>query len=255
MNTRTKALEEINSFLQSNHRFMLLTGTFQTEKHPLVLAAILTQFPTPATILFRANHANHFDTFLSPVLKLSKKPKTGTPIAIQGGYTLYIDTTNRSSWGSSPSNIDIAVVYPIDSLSLQLGDECVQDLIARKAKKIILVSWTDNKDFSWVNQFSPIPVAFDAEEERPDYHQRMIEILPHEPLHERPTGLPSYAQSTQSEYLIQILCRGKCGSMRWAKLNKPFPGMSTLKSAPMMDYRATCLKCGYVASDNYNWGR
>lgn len=52
----------------------------------------------------------------------------------------------RRSWHSSPTNIDVVVVYPIDSLNVKNGDECVYDLLARRAKTIILASWTDNKD-------------------------------------------------------------------------------------------------------------
>jgi len=66
--------------------------------------------------------------------------------------------------------------------------------------------------------------------------------------------LPAYAQGATSAKLIQILCRGKCGDTRWAELNGEYPGRQELKSGAGPT-RATCLKCGYIASDYYNWGR
>ena len=66
-----------------------------------------------------------------------------------------------------------------------------------------------------------------------------------------------YAQSTPEKYRIRILCRGKCkGKTRYAMLNLPYPGQDELKTAggpELSQFRATCHKCGYEASDNYNW--
>jgi hypothetical protein len=66
---------------------------------------------------------------------------------------------------------------------------------------------------------------------------------------------PKYAQSVPVKYLIQILCKGQCNSQRWAALNKPYPGKLDLQTAKKGEYKATCLKCGYVAVDNHNWHR
>jgi hypothetical protein len=256
MNTRQKATQSISSFLQADEKFLLLTGTYQNEKRVLALSLILSKYPTPAAILFRANHARNTMDFLSPVLNLIKQPKTGVPISVQGGYTLYVDTINPMSWRSSPYNIDVAMVYPIDSLEYDAGDDCVQDLIRRKAKKIFLVSWTDNKDFSWTDQFNPVHVIFDAEEENPEYHKRMMELLASGQSEITITEeLPAYAASIPHKYLVKILCRGRCHSTRWARLNAPYPGKSAIRSAPLGQYRATCLICGYEATDNYNWFR
>ncbi len=189
--------------------------------------------------------------FLLPILDLSKNPKTGKPIEISGGYNLYVDTINQMSWNSSPSDIDIAVVYPVGSLGESKGDDCVQDLMRRNAKKILLVSWTDNKDISWVEQFNPVTVIYDSEEDDPEYHARTQEIVSNyvpQPIR----GLPEYAKNIPSEYLIQLYCKG-CNSGRWAKLNKPYPGKSALRNAEIGEYEAICLKCGYENYDNYNW--
>jgi len=255
MNTRRQATQSISSFLRTDEKFVLLTGTYQNEKHVLAISLIFSQYPSPATILFRANTLRNISDFLSPVLRLTKEPKTGTPINV-GRYTLYVDTINPRSWYSSPSDIDVAIVYPIDSLEYDAGDDCVQDLIRRKAKKIFLVSWTDNKDFSWTDQFNPVHVIFDAEEENPEYHKRMMELLASAQSEITITEkLPAYATSIPHKYLVKILCRGRCHTTRWARLNAPYPGKSAIRSAPLGQYRATCLICGYEATDNYNWFR
>ena len=67
--------------------------------------------------------------------------------------------------------------------------------------------------------------------------------------------LPRYAQSTPDEFLVRVSCRGGCRGTTWARLNLPYPGKSAIRKAPFGKYRATCLKCGYEASDNYNWYR
>ncbi|GFZ73582.1 Unknown protein sequence [Pseudomonas amygdali pv. eriobotryae] len=66
--------------------------------------------------------------------------------------------------------------------------------------------------------------------------------------------LPSYASDADRSRLVSILCRD-CRKIRWAALNRPFPGFERLKAAGMSEYRAACLKCGYSAMDNYNWSR
>lgn len=113
MNTKEKAAQEIIDFIHSNNKVLLLTGTHQNEKHVLAISLILSEYPAPATILFRTNHSNNTSMFLSSVLTLKTKPKTGKPINLQGSYSLYVDTINQMSWKSSPSEIDVAVVYPV----------------------------------------------------------------------------------------------------------------------------------------------
>lgn len=256
MNTRQNATQSILSFLRTDDQFLLLTGTHQYEKHVLVLSTIFSNYPAPATILFRASHSNNIqrDLSLVPELTLTKKPKPGDSI-IHGEFILYVDTMNRRTWYSSPSGVDVAILYPIDALGYDEGDDCVQDLIRRKAKKIFLVSWTDSKNFGWTDQFNPIRVIFDAAEEDPEYHQRVLESVAfpssREPISE---NLPQYAQSTSKEYLVKIYCR-TCQRTRRARLNQKYPGKSALRNAEIYEYKATCLKCGEEAFDNYNWSR
>lgn len=255
MNNKNEAFLKIIEFLNSSERVLLLKGTHQNQKHPLALAAVLTQSPKPPVVLFRVNHKSNIEDIVESVFKLKTKPQPGKPIIIDGSSRLYFDTINRSSWQHTPRDIDIAIVYPTDSLDSNRGEENLRDIINRNAKKILLVTWTDNKDYYWTMQYKPTIVIYDAEEEDPKYHQRVLDVIGLVPTTEPIKGLPKYAQNVPSEYLIQILCRGRCRKTRWAKMNKPYIGRDALRTGNFGDYNAECLMCGYIANDPYNWYR
>lgn len=244
MNTEEKTIEEIKSFIDSNEKFLLVTGTNQNQKYNLALSVVLSKCPKPATILFRANSMQMANYFLLPILK-----------SIRAGNRIFVDSINRGTWHSSPREIDVAIVYPIDSLGYEKGDDCVQDIIRRSPEKVILVTWTDRKDISWVDQFNPVRVVYDAEGEDPAYHMRVKAHLPNTPVEEKISRLPQYAESTPNKYLVKVFCGGKCGCSRWAKLNLPYPGKTALDNAKMGIYTAVCLKCGYEATDSDKWYR
>jgi hypothetical protein len=75
------------------------------------------------------------------------------------------------TWSGSPYRIDVAVVYPVDSLNSQLGSSCVKDVLLKEPKKVLLVSKWDQADLSWIDNYSPVRVVFDTTEERPAYHE------------------------------------------------------------------------------------
>jgi hypothetical protein len=64
--------------------------------------------------------------------------------------------------------------------------------------------------------------------------------------------LPNYAVGVPKALRVQILCRGKCGKSRYAKVSVP-----DWDNRPVGDptVYAQCLKCGYRATDPYNWAR
>jgi hypothetical protein len=247
MNSRTDAIAAIESFFQSNNRILLLSGTHQNEKHKLLLSCLGTT-AKPISILFRANAQQNVGLFLS-LSGRGSIPKSGAQV---GALRIYADTINSRSWKASPGKVDIAIVYPVDSLNPKTGPECVEDLLVR-ADRVCLATWTDNKDFGWIEAYHPIKAVYDAEEERPEYHERMTEIISKK-REESISGLPEYAKSTLTSLLIQFHC-DTCGCTRWGKLNKPFPGLPMLRNAEMGEFEAACLMCGNQVSDNYNWWR
>ncbi|KAA9176554.1 MULTISPECIES: hypothetical protein [Delftia] len=79
--------------------------------------------------------------------------------------------------------------------------------------------------------------------------------LPKDRSNEYKGNIPKYANKADPERIIHILCKGKCKKTTLAEINRPYPGKETLKSASLGDYKATCLQCGHIAQDNYNWYR
>jgi len=256
MSNREEVIQGISEFISSNKRFLFLNGTHQYEKHVIVLKTIFTVYEPPASILIRVNHTQNIESIINPVIKFKSRLKTGKTYNIGKGFSLNFDTINKQSWGSSPRKIDIAVLYPLDSLNEKTGDENIQSILSRDPDKIFLVTWTDNKDFSWINHFEPDRISYDAEEEDPEYHERVKDVVnsTFRKTHAL-KNVPNYASHVEPEYLIRILCRGRCGKTRWARLDKKFPGQTALRNATMGEYHATCLKCGYEANDSYNWYR
>jgi len=249
MNTRDQAINGIVvEFLDSNKKFLFVNGTHEDEKHNLVMNVVLEKYSS-INILFRANAKNNAILYLTSFNVNIPSPGKYTSI---NGNKLYVDSINSTSWNSTPSNMDVAILYPAESLDLNTENSCIKNLVNKNPQKIILITWSDNKDIRWVDQYSPERVTYDAEEENPEYHDRVKKLISETYITEEITNLPQYAQSTPQKYLIQLFCR-KCRKGRWAKLNQPYPGKSTIRNADMGTYKAQCLMCGEIALDNYNW--
>jgi len=67
--------------------------------------------------------------------------------------------------------------------------------------------------------------------------------------------LPAYARGADRGRLVRVLCKGQCGMVRWAEMSVDFPGIDCLRNSQVGDFQATCLVCGRVARDSYNWLR
>lgn len=249
-NDRDRAIDGLIHFMRSDESFCLLTGTHQYEKHSLALAVMIGELPRGARLLFRANGRENAERYLGDI-GISRAPAAGRSLTVQG-VELCVDTMNPQSWARSPRPIDAAVVYPIDSLGPDRGAACVADLRARGASKVILVTWTDNFDSSWADSYDPTRVIRDAVE-RPDCHERVLTPTARAKTRQGiPRTLPAYAQAEDPRYLVRFHC-DVCGSSRWARLNKEYPGLEVIRQAKHGEYEARCLICNWVARDNYNW--
>lgn len=65
--------------------------------------------------------------------------------------------------------------------------------------------------------------------------------------------LPKYAQPANRNRMVKVFCKGICCRMRWAEMNTDCPSAEVLRTLQMGDLTATCLKCGHIAWDPYNW--
>lgn len=171
MNTRQRAAELLGEFMESDEFAVLITGTHQYQKHVLALQ-MLAMNNSRSTILFRGNHLRNFGTIFEDS---STTYKTGTSYTLNQYSNLYVDTINTTSWKYAPSTVDYGIIYPIDSVcNNNKKTRIIDDIKHRVTRKLFLESWTDNYDYSWLNDIVDRHVVYNVEEEDPEYHQRMI---------------------------------------------------------------------------------
>lgn len=174
MNTREKATKNIEEFLKSDEKCMLLTGTHQIEKHKLILQVINRSVLVKSRILFRVNALNNVESiFQNSRLKV----KAGEPKKL-GRHIMYIDSINRATWDKVEKNIDYVIAYPLDSISgCSNREEIIENLLQTKGlKKLFLVSWVDVQDNTWLENIIDRKVVFDCEEEKPGQHKRILDL-------------------------------------------------------------------------------
>lgn len=180
MNNRDQAIIEIKDFLKSDERCMLLTGTHQYEKHKLIMR-ILNEELDNHLILFRMNSMqNIIEREFLGWTGLKRDPKAGE--RIKAGRNFYeCDSFNTSStWHKVSNKFSCAIVYPIDSICCRQKLQPIDDLFEHKnISKIFLVSWTDNRsyDYSILSKYFNRHVIYDAEEEDPAYHKRVLQNI------------------------------------------------------------------------------
>lgn len=106
-NNKGQAVEKILSFIESNEKVALMTGTNMFKKHELVFKTITENF-VGSRILLRTSSLDNAKVFM----KATGTLKTGVPYNLNGS-TVYIDTITRSTWDKTPSDLDFAIIYPL----------------------------------------------------------------------------------------------------------------------------------------------
>lgn len=178
MNNKATAIAQFEEFIKSDDKGILITGTHQYEKHKLAMAVINKHY-NGAKILFRINVLQNTanDEFLGWA-GLRKQPKAGEEINIGRNYYQFDSFNNRGTWSKTDHHFDFAIVYPIDSLCREKDIKPIQNLFEHKqVKKIILCSWTDKAayDYSLFSEYYTNHIIYDALEEDPKYHKRVLE--------------------------------------------------------------------------------
>lgn len=178
---RENTVNLLFEFIDSDtEKVVLLKGTHQFEKHSLVLAFI-TQLRFFEKGVFRSNSLQNIPLFMEYAGFKNARGKlaAGQEYILQG-TSLYFDSVlTRSTWSKTPTDLDFALVYPMDVFRKSkefLKEEFLDDLFRFKnIKKIFLVTFTDvQDDYSWLNEYVDRTIIFDAEDEDPDYHQRVL---------------------------------------------------------------------------------
>lgn len=180
MNNKESVIKRIDEFIASDEKGLLLTGTHQYEKHKLVMRILNMQLNNKL-LLFRTNAMQNITSHDHLGWAGVKRcPKAGERVKI-GKSTYEFDSMNTTStWHKTSPKFACAIVYPIDSLLRSANFETIDNLFqSKEISKVFLVSWTDHcdYDYSLLSKYVSRCVVYDAEEEDPEYHQRVIELL------------------------------------------------------------------------------
>lgn len=177
MNGKQQAMDAVLSFFKSNDKGILITGTHQYKKHILAMAMIDHCYQN-AHVLFRINALQNItgESFLGCV-GVRKQPKAGEKIRI-GRNTYEFDSfSNSGTWHKTGNAFDFAIVYPIDALARNQEIKPIEDMTRfKRIGKLFLCSWTDgeNTDYPIFKPYYDSQVVYDAEEEDPAYHYRVL---------------------------------------------------------------------------------
>ena len=179
-NNKENLLKSIEEFLKDpDEKCMFITGTNQYKKHIMVMA-VLDQLAPKSHVLFRSSSMHNLldRNFLGRFI--SKQPKIGQKYKIDNNIYDSDTFLNSSSWYKTSSDFDYAIFYPIDAIARKsVNMKCIEDMFEDKnISKIFLISWTDNNyDYSIFDKYIDRRVVYDAEEEDPEYHKRVMEIV------------------------------------------------------------------------------
>lgn len=180
MNNKENAIRQIEAFLQSDEKCMLLTGTNQYEKHKLVMRVLNNQLENHL-LLFRTNAMQNISNNEHlGWAGVKRNPKAGERIRIRKN-TYECDSLNSSNtWYKTNRKFSCALVYPIDPLCRDDKMDAIDDLFDHKdISKIFLITWTDRREYGYslFDKYVDRRVAYDAEEEDPAYHKRVLDIV------------------------------------------------------------------------------
>lgn len=178
MSNKATVISQFENFLQNDDKGILITGTHQYEKHKLAMA-IIDKYYENANILFRINALQSITNrdFLGWA-GVKKQPKAGEKIRIGRNFYQFDSFNYSGTWYKTDHKFDLAIIYPIDSLCREKDIKSIQDLYEHKQiEKIILCSWTDKAeyDYSLFNDYFTNHIVYDALEEDPEYHKRVLE--------------------------------------------------------------------------------
>jgi len=177
MNGIQQAVDKISDFLESDEKGLLLTGTHQYKKHKLVMSILNTSYRN-AHILFRTNAMGNITN--NSFIGIPCQPRPGQHVRINGNIYEFDAFTPKNTWYATAKQFDFAIVYPIDGMCSDSKYGPIEYLTEyKKIGKMLLCSWTDRLDYDYseLRAFYSRHVVYDAEEEDPEYHDRVLSCL------------------------------------------------------------------------------
>lgn len=143
--TQDNIFKQFEDFFNSEYKTMFISGT---DKHKIeYLMKYIFENINSKTLLLRSNSINNMKNMGIPEEYHKKKIVAGNKYII-GDFQCYFDSMlTPRTWNKTHEDIiDIAIVYPVDSLSGVKQEECINDLEDNDyIKKVVYVSWYENK--------------------------------------------------------------------------------------------------------------
>lgn len=182
MNNKENLIKSSLNFLNSDEKVVLITGTNQYEKHKTIIK-LLNEYCPNSKILFRTNRMYNIynESFLGWTGYLKKKIKSGETFKISKNYYQVDSFNTEQTWNQTDNKFDYAIVYPLDAcIRDNILEKVLNNLLNEKdVKKIFLISWTDSIEYDY-EKFSNYyceRIIYDALEENPKYHNRVLKNI------------------------------------------------------------------------------
>ena len=182
MNNKASTVMQIEGFLASDDKCLLLSGTNFDEKHKIVMS-IINKLYDNKLVLFRAPHISHIhnDGILGWVGINEKNRKNllnGKRMKIGSNIYECDDMYHPSSWHKTSRSFFCAIIMLGNRHDRKQMESIENVLKDKNAEKVFLVTNFSSieNDLLSLGKFISRHVIYDAEDESPEKHARVLEL-------------------------------------------------------------------------------
>jgi len=154
INNRENFINEVNSFLRSEGKGMLISENHINEKHRLLIA-LIDKIYINSTILFRTDELSNITEYFK--FHTMNTPTAGETIKFGHNFYQFDSYASEDSWSMTSEKLRIAIVYPIDQIKNNpIALQSIDDLYTNKeVDKVFFISHLNYKesDFSFLSRY------------------------------------------------------------------------------------------------------
>lgn len=162
-----KVKEQLDNFINSEHKSCLVIGTNWQKKHKNIIS-YLNNLNKKIKILIRISSMQECEYILGV------RTKTGIPIHSKN-LTIYVDSFQKKSQDNTHKNFNCILIYPADSLK-GIDDDNIYDILNnRNSEKIFWISNHDGVDFTYLEQMCNIKDIIEINTEDEEINNRILE--------------------------------------------------------------------------------
>lgn len=149
MITKKELIEKLISFSKGESKLLLMDTNLTTGIVKLILKVLVNEIKTPQRIAFVSSHEN----FFSEVFAKTQSPiKKETPYLLSN-HKISFFTLTSTMIKTPPSDIDIFIVYPIETLDEKGLIKFVDK--SKSCKKIILINDNPENKLKGIKKLTP----------------------------------------------------------------------------------------------------